>query len=194
MQWSKFGLCRLSSLDSLACKIIIYIYVSQARYTFCSAALIASDLCLTASTGRGWCCLMEWVSIVRLTWHLFLSYLSGSHLIKQSVPECDFADTDFHMVKGFQFPIPPAEFWGMKLVLTQNDEKSLGSCVHLRIMTQKMKTKWKSDLGDVKLAPPRNPLWGQIKTRWCRHWQRLYSWISCFRPMSYTLKSSWNSA
>ena len=36
-----------------------------------------------------------------LTWHLFLSYLSGSHLIKQSVPECDVADTDSHMVKGF---------------------------------------------------------------------------------------------
>ena len=45
--------------------------------------------------------LMEWFSIVRLTWHLFLSYLSGSHLIKQSVHECDFADTDSHTVKGF---------------------------------------------------------------------------------------------
>ena len=41
---------------------------------------------------------------MRLTWHLFLSYLSGSHLIKQSVHECDFADTDSHMVKDFNSP------------------------------------------------------------------------------------------
>ena len=53
------------------------LYISHKPDTFCFAALIASDLCLTASTRR------------------------GSHLIKQSVHECDFADTDCHMVKEF---------------------------------------------------------------------------------------------
>ena len=76
------------------------LYISRKPDTFCSAALIASALCLTASTRRGWC-LMEWVLIARLTWHLFLFYLSGSHLIKQSVPECDFTDIDSNMVERF---------------------------------------------------------------------------------------------
>ena len=44
------------------------LYVSHKPDMFCSAALIGSSLCLTAST---WCCWMEWVSIVRLTWIFF---------------------------------------------------------------------------------------------------------------------------
>ena len=38
---------------------------------------------------------------VRLTWDLLLSYLSGSHLRKQIVHECDFVDKDSRMVKEF---------------------------------------------------------------------------------------------
>ena len=50
------------------------LYISCKPNTFCSAALIASGLCLTASTRRGWCCWMKCVLIVKLTWH-FISIL-----------------------------------------------------------------------------------------------------------------------
>ena len=46
--------------------------------------------------------------IVRITWPLLLSYLSGLYFKKLTVHKCDFADTEFHIVKEFYLTIPPA--------------------------------------------------------------------------------------
>ena len=93
MQWWEFGLCRLSSHDSLAYKTI-----SQVRclFFFCSIDHFQFPS-HNQYYRRGWCHWIEWVWIVRLTWYLLLSYLSGSHFKKQTVHECDFADTDFRI-------------------------------------------------------------------------------------------------
>ena len=67
--------------------------------TFRSAALITSSLCLTAN--------IEEVDAAEngmsldCDTNMAFTSISGSHMKKQTVHECDFADTDSHMVKGF---------------------------------------------------------------------------------------------
>ena len=87
-QW-KFGLCRLSSHDSQACKTILQ--VSSVLQHWLLPVFVSWPILEEVDEA------LNGMSLDRETRPnmALLSYLSGSQLKKQMVPECDIADTDW---------------------------------------------------------------------------------------------------